>query len=255
MKKFLKFIIPFLFLIAGAGILVAWAFYVEPNVNQEKVIVAKHDINFKGKIKKEDLLIKEVPKDNLVENAFSPNDINTIIGKNASVEINKGTQIYPNLVDTYDLIPNEKKGEFVAPIPNKWLFAVPGSLRRTYIADFYAIPDKDQAVINALIKESNNSNSDQQKSSDNNGQTQPVKTDEQSDFLVAQNSKPILENIIVSSVKDGSNKEVRETDKSKDDATGVIASMEIIANGETLSKMREYTDKGYKLYIVYKYER
>ncbi|MCE0555321.1 hypothetical protein LQK80_37380 [Bacillus thuringiensis] len=57
-------------------------------------------------------------------------------------------------MDTYNLIPNEEKGEFIAPIPDSWLFAVPGSLRKTYIADFYLVPDKDQAVIRSLVQDS-----------------------------------------------------------------------------------------------------
>lgn len=253
MKKALRFILPFLFLLIGTGILISWTFYIEPNVNTAKVVVAKKDISFKQKIKEGDLLITEVKKDHLVNDSFTSSDLKLIVGKYASIDIKKGTQIYPNLVDTYDLIPNEKEGEFIAPIPDEWLFAVPGSLRRTFVADFYAVPDEDQAVINALLKEDSHDHEGEQTTETN--KDKPVTTDKTTDSVVTNNREPIVKDVRVSSVKDGANKEVKESEESKDNATGIITNMEVIANDEMLSTMREYTEKGYKIYVVYKYER
>lgn len=251
MKNALRFIVPLLFLLAGAGLLVGWTFYIEPNVNTGKVIVAKRDIPFKAKISKDDVMIKQIQKDNIVNGAYTPSDIELVVGKYASIEIKKGTQVYSDLIDSFDLIPNEEKGEFIAPIPDSWLFAVPGSLRKTFVADFYAIPDKERAVIESLIKEAQTSNDNPEVAKEE----EPVETNQQTDSFVSGANEPILKNVRVSSVKDRANKEVTASEESKDAATGVIANMEIVADSESLTKLRDYTEKGYKLYVVYRYER
>lgn len=257
MKNALRFIIPFLFLLAGAGLLVGWTFYIEPNVNTGKVIVANKDIPFKAKITKNDVVVKQIQKDNIVNGAYTPNDIDLVVGKYSSIEIKQGTQVYSDLIDSFDLIPNEEKGEFIAPIPDSWLFAVPGSLRRTFVADFYVIPDKERAVIESLLKETKTSN-DNPESSEGEPESsgkEPVKTTDESDDFVSEIGEPVLKNVRVSSVKDRANKEVKASEESKDAATGVIANMEIVTDGKSLTKLREYTEKGYKLYVVYRYER
>ncbi|MEM5680353.1 hypothetical protein AAHB46_12595 [Bacillus paranthracis] len=150
-------------------------------------------------------------------------------------------------MDTYNLIPNEEKGEFIAPIPDSWLFAVPGSLRKTYIADFYLVPDKDQAVIRSLVQDS--------KGNEGKNDKEPLKTDEDSDVEVMRLAKPILQNVRVASVKDNGNKEVTETQEDQQNATGSVSNIEVIADQKMLNKLKDYTSQGYKIYVVYKFGR
>ena len=84
---------------------------------------------------------------------------------------------------------------------------------------------------------------------------------EQADFIteqMKQGKEPILKSVRISAAKDGANREVRKVEEEKateHDATGVVSSIEIITNQENLNKLREFTDKGFKVYITYNFER
>ncbi|HZH60511.1 MAG TPA: SAF domain-containing protein [Metabacillus sp.] len=253
MKKLLKFLLPISILIFGVVVVLGFEFYIKPRVNTVPVVVAKQDIPFKSKITKENLTIVNVKKDHIVKNAFTPTDVQMIVGSYAAIHISKGTQIYPNLIDQFDLVPDETNGEFVAPIPTDWLFAVPGSLRKTFIADFYAIPNSEQAAIRTLIKEKESRN-DTKKEQNEGKEREVIETNDSIDNVVTDEREPVLKNVRVSSVKDRSNREVTEA-KEEAQTTGVISNLEIIATEEMLNTLRDYTEKGYKLYVVYKFQR
>jgi hypothetical protein len=256
MKKTISvFLIGILFLSLGGGILYFFEVYVKDHVDTQEVLMAKDNISFKQLITEDDLVVRNVKKDNIVGDVYSPSDVNLVLNKYAAIDINKGTQIYPSLIDSYDLIPNESKGEFIAPIPDGWLFAVPGSLRKTFVADFYVIPDEEQAMLQALIDDeqehSHKSEDGEEKNKDNE---KPIENNETLDQAIVSKNEPILKDVRVSSVKDKSNREVTES-KEETTATGVVSNLEIIADKEMLDKITEYTQKGNKIYVVYKYER
>lgn len=245
MKKFLKILFPILYLLVGIGGLASWELYFKDKINTEQVLVATKNINFKDKLTSQNTKLIEVKRDNVVSGAITKADVPYVLNKNASINIHKGTQIYSDLVDQYNLIPNEKKGEFIAPIPKEWLYAVPGSLRRTYVADFYAIPTEQQAQINSLVQESK----------DKKDKDEPIKTNDEVDSVVTKDNQPIVKNVRVASVKDDSNKEVTESKDDKSSATGVVSNLEIISNKKMFAKIKDYTDQGYKIYVVYKFDR
>ena len=243
MKRYGRALLAVLFIAMGVGFVFYFEFVGKDKIDTVEVIVAKDTIDFKQKITSNDLEIKSIRRSTEVEGALSPLHLKSLIGKHASITIGKGTQIYKELIDTYDLVPDETKGEFVAPIPSEWLFAVPGSLRRTYVADIYVIADKEQAAIRSLIKHAENA--DGKESEDGN---EVVQTN------VAPESLPILKNIRVSSVKDGSNKEVVMSEETKE-ASGSVSNLEIIADDVILETIKSYTEKGFRLYVVYKFDR
>lgn len=258
MKKTISvFLIGILFLGLGGGILYFFEVYVKDHVDTQEVLMAKDNISFKQLITKDDLVVKNVKKDNLVGDVYSPSDVNLVLNKYAAIDINKGTQIYPSLIDSYDLIPNESKGEFIAPIPTNWLFAVPGSLRKTFVADFYVIKDEEQAMLQALLNDEKDHSDthkngiDEEKKNENK---KPIENNEELDQAIVSENEPILKDVRVSSVKDKSNREVTES-KEETTATGVVSNLEIIADKEMLDTITEYTQKGNKIYVVYKYER
>ncbi|MBL5768662.1 SAF domain-containing protein [Heyndrickxia sporothermodurans] len=260
MKRFFKIAAPLLIILIGIGGILSYDFYFKDKINTVDVVVAKQDINFKDKITSENIQIVSIRKDNAVNGVVNPKDVDTILDHNAAIDIKKGTQIYTDLVDTYDLVPNEKEGEFIAPIPDEWLFAVPGSLRKTFIADFYAIPDKEQAVIRSLVQEAKDqkdgkSDSDSKDQKEDKDSDVPISSTDSIDTMITKNNEPIVKNVRVASVKDGSNKEVTESKEDNESATGTVSNLEIISNDETLSTLRTYTEQGYKIYVVYKFER
>ncbi|WP_019156873.1 CpaB family protein [Robertmurraya massiliosenegalensis] len=263
MKKVAKILVPLLFLGIGIGSLISYEFYFSEKINTVDVLVAKEDISFKELLTEENTELVTIRKDNMIKDAIIPTDTGLVLNKNAAISIKKGTQIYSELIDEYNLIPNEKEGEFIAPVPESWLFAVPGSLRRTFIADFYAIPDQEQDVIRSLLVDAqkqneNNVTAEASDTSENNEEVtnkKPINNSELSDMKIIGDYKPILADVRVSAVKDKSNTEVSEIEENTNATTGSVANIEIIANEEKLKTLREYTEKGYKLYVVYKYER
>ncbi|MEK6190610.1 MAG: SAF domain-containing protein [Carnobacterium alterfunditum] len=244
MKKFGKVFLALLLIGLGVGFVFYFEFNLKDKLDTVEVVVAKDSIDFKQEIKASDLEVRNVRRASVVEGSVTPLQAESLVGKHASIVIKKGTQLYSELIDTYDLVPNEKKGEFVAPIPEEWLFAVPGSLRRTYVADVYAIGTKEQETIRALLIDAEKADGDKSK----------TKETEEEVPNVAPESLPILQDVRVASVKDGSNKEVVLSDETKD-ATGSVAALEIIANDEMLETLTKYTKEGYKLYVVYKFDR
>lgn len=245
MKSFLRILLAFLFIAGGVGFVFAFEIYGKEKLDTVQVIIAKETIDFKKEITKENIEIVNVRRGLQVDNALPVTQYESLIGKHASIKIEKGTQLYTDLIDTYNLVPDSSKGEFVAPIPKEWLFAVPGSLRRTYVADVYAIGDKDQAVVQSLVKDAKAQPENSDAPANDND---VIATD------LTPSTNPILSGVRVASVKDGSNKEVRESEESSE-ATGSVAALEIIATEEMLDTMKMHMNAGYKLYVVYKFER
>ncbi|AUD12344.1 MULTISPECIES: SAF domain-containing protein [unclassified Planococcus (in: firmicutes)] len=238
MKTTLNVVLSVLFVAAGVGFVFFFEFYVSEKIDTVEVVVAKETIDFKTVITEENIQIANVKRGHEVENAIPITAYESLIGKHASIKIEKGTQIYTDLIDTYNLVPDTSKGEFVAPIPKEWLFAVPGSLRRTYVADVYAISDSEQKMKAQL-----------EKAAVEQGDLKESDIQE-----IAPGTEPILESIRVSSVKDSGNKEVRESAETSE-ATGQVAALEIIATDEMLKTLTDNLNDGYKLYVVYKFER
>lgn len=238
MKSTMNVLLALVFVGLGVGFVFFFEFYLTEKIDTVEVVVAKETIDFKTLITEENIRIANVKRGNEVENAIPITAYDSLIGKYASIKIEKGTQLYTDLIDTYNLVPNSEKGEFVAPIPKEWLFAVPGSLRRTYVADVYAINDADQRLKRDLVKAA----------------AEQGELPESAIQSIEPGAKPILTSVRVASVKDSGNKEVKESVETSE-ATGQVAALEIIATDEMLETMTNALNDGFKLYVVYKFER
>ncbi|GLO68278.1 MULTISPECIES: SAF domain-containing protein [Oceanobacillus] len=231
MKKFFTIILSIIIIIAGFAIVIGFD-TVKGKINQTEVVVANTQISFKDEIKEEHLVVESVPTDQVLEQSFTPEEAEQIIGSYAAIDIPKGQQIHITLLDSFDLIPNKADGEFIAAIPEEWLFTVPQSLRKSYLADFYIIPTDEKKMVESMS------------------------SGEQEQFIT-NDRIPILQNIRISSVKNSSNSEVETvvTEENTESTTGTISNMEIIANDDILNVLRAATGQGYQLYVVYTLER
>lgn len=230
-KKFFTIILSVIIIIAGFGIVIAFD-TVKAKMNQTEVIVAAKDIGFKEKITREHLSVIDTPSEQVLEGSFAPSQLDEIVGGYAAIDIPKGQQMNATILDSFDLIPNEEDGEFIAPIPEEWLFTVPQSLRKSYLADFYIVPTDEKKMVASMT------------------------SGEQEQFLT-NDREPLLQNIRISSVKNSSNAEV-ETVVNEDEseaATGTISNIEVIANDKILDALRSSSENGYALYVVYTLER
>lgn len=143
MRKFFTIILSLVIIIAGFGIVVAFD-TVKGKINHTDVLVTSTNIAFKEKITAEHLEVSSVPITQALENSYTPEQAEDVIGSYAAIDIPAGQQIHATLIDSFDLIPDESKGEFIAAIPEDWLFTVPQSLRKSYLADFYIIATDEQ---------------------------------------------------------------------------------------------------------------
>jgi hypothetical protein len=259
LSKFLKVFLPFLILTGGISFVFLFEFYIKDKVNVVPVVVAKEDISFKEPITPENITIVNVKRDNLVKAAYygvEEQHLQKLYGKLAAIDIKQGTQIYGDLLDTYDLVPDEVKGEFIAPIPNEWLFAVPGSLRRSYYADLYIVPGEKEKGLRQELTNLNEPKDGGNNEGDSTAEDKPIEaTVESLDQSKSLLSKPILINVRVAHTKDNANREVRNVQDKDKDATGNISKIEIVANQEMLNTIRKYVDQGYKLYITYTFRQ
>lgn len=220
MRKVIAWLYPFFLLLLGTSILLVYEFYIKEHYNTIQVVVAKEPIEYKQRIDLMHLLEIRVPRDQKIATAYQTIEELVSLGDlHAAIKIEAGTQLYPGVFQQYQLVPSIVEGEFVAPIPREWLFAVPGSLRRGYVIDFYAILPQ---------------------------------TVDSKPWRLSQS--PILENIRVVHTRDATNKEVRNSPDRELDATANIAALEVLVNQESFSLLKQYIDQGFIFYITYKDE-
>lgn len=246
MKKFIGVFLSLLFMVMGLGSVYAFE-KMKDNINTEEVIVLTQDVEFKEKLTEKHFGIKKIPVEHIVEGAVREKDLNSIIGGYASIDLPKGFQITKEFVDYHDLVPDESNGEFIAPIPSEWLFAVPGTLRRSYIADFYTV-SADNQYQDRLRKLIESEELDDVSDLKNIDFTEKVQKE--------VGVEPLLKNVRVAHVRDRNNQEiVSQTEDGVEGATGTIASLEIIANEDVFSALQNAVNKGERLYVVYRFER
>lgn len=230
-------------MIGGAiGFLVYFEVNLKYKIDMKEVIIAKEKIEFKQPFTKDNIMIEKINREFVADQVFDGTEANleALYGQLASVEITPGIQLYKGLIDNFDLIPNSDKGEFIAPIPKSWIFAVPGSMRRSYYADFYLIKDEDkQQLLN------------QWNETDESGNPITLSEEQIDSTVILQD--PVLSNVKVAHTKDNSNREV--TNVENDTATGVITDIEVLFTQEQLNQVKQYVEKGYKLYITYTFTR
>lgn len=249
MKRIFKFMIPFLLLASGIFFIFAFEFYIKDRVNTVPVVVAASEISFKEPFSLDNLEITHMKREYMVKDAYvHESSLHELVGQVAAVDISAGTQLYPALIDTFDLVPDHEAGEFIAPIPNEWIFAVPGSLRRSYLADFYAVSNDQSGLMREWLKQEQTVFIAEEPGAS-------IERDEQPPLLLELEHEPILENIKVIYTKDSSNREVQTLQDTQLDGTANISNLEIIANQETLNQLKHYANQGYTFYITYKLNR
>lgn len=247
MIKILKFTIPLFLLATGVGFIFAFEFYIKDRVNTVPVVIAASDIAFKEPFSENNLIVTHIKREYLVKDAYQHEaSLFELIGSVAAVDIAEGTQLYPALIDSFDLVPDHLAGEFIAPIPNEWIFAVPGSLRRSYLADFYLISKEQEKAIRDTLMSYEATNEDEHSFLEVKELPQDVFS------LNGSSTQPVLENIKVIYTKDSSNREVQTLQDTQLDGTANISNLEIIANHEILNQLKQYAHQGYTFYITYK---
>ncbi|HEY0826703.1 MAG TPA: SAF domain-containing protein [Bacilli bacterium] len=222
LKKYFGFFLGLIILLIGSGFIVIYNFYLDDKMNSEHVVVAVKSIPFKTEITADmvELQIRKVHY--VVPGAFKK--MEDVIGQQSSIHLEPNTQLYSDLVDPYNVIPGAD--EEIFPIPEKWIYAKPGSLRRTFKVNIGVIREEASVESHHQISKEE----------------------------LSKLSKPVLENVVVAYAKDSSNKEVVGTnDKDKRlDASGNITNLDVVLKREQYQLLvRGYIEKGYQLILSY----
>lgn len=223
------------------GFIPTYDYFIKDKIDSVEVVVVKpgEQIEKNEVLSDNKLMIERRRKQDLVGGVVYADDMNTVIGKEASQVIVGNAMLSSEMVDFDELVPNEEQGEAIRPIPADWIYAIPGSLRRKDGIDIYLV-SKEYYMDSTISSGSNTVSS---------SSSQPN---------VSDLKEPILKNVKVVYAKDSSNREVtndQETNKDSAErlnATGIITDLEILLNEEDFQKlMKEVVENEKKLYITY----
>lgn len=141
MKPSTKLILSAISGLLVIGFIVLWDLVIVPSIDSEEVVVVKPNVVIHkfDDIKQSDLTIEKRNRGSLIEGYIKPEDIKTIVGKQAAQNLVGNQIISTRFVDLDNSEPNPEKGESIRPIPNQWIYALPATLRRKDTIDIYLV--------------------------------------------------------------------------------------------------------------------
>jgi hypothetical protein len=168
---------------------------------------------------------KDVP-----ENAIK--SLTAVQNKILNVNVTDGVILTDSLVDVNNLEPKDNEGIF--PIRKEDIYAVNGSLRARDKVDIYLIFPDDQKL---------------------KTQSSPSSTTATEELpAISLPEKSFLTRISVNYVRTDDNNDVRDTEDGKTTnrvtSTGKITAPELLLTNAQGMELKEYLEKGYKLWIV-----
>lgn len=205
-----------------------WALY-------SKVVVLNKDV-YKGTLITGDMIsVVPVERLSIIDESISNPDL--ILGKEARHFIPAYTQLHPFYFEAPALVL--RPDQFIAKIPKDWIYAVPGTLRRSDKVVFYAVnPDNDARI-----------HSEPRTQMD--GGPVPTLTTYQDVPAQIASGRPFYETV-VAYVKDSANREVRTVSKEdRFDANANISMVEIVVTLEELRMLENAYNQGKKFIIMY----
>ena len=264
MNPYLKITLGILLSVLVIGFIVVWDLYLKDNIMSEEVVIVKPDVQLEAKdtIQREHLAIEKRRINSLVEGTVTAEQIDEVVGHDSAVPLVGNAILSTKYIDFDDVVPDAEKGEAIRPIPEDWIYAKPGSLRRKDRIDIYAIESEEirdfQANMERLHQEPSDESDDESKEEDT------VSSSSHQSKLPLEDRihldiEPILTNVPVVYAKDASNREVvgetakgeSEEQDSRLDASGRISDLEVNLNSEDFKTLMGYINDGYQLYITY----
>lgn len=242
MIKRLKFgmflFLMMIFAASGPGLFYVYHYYIAPNVGTVVVVKAMDDIPRGRTIESKQLAEVQIKTEEFVDGAYIKKD--ALIGKETRFPIRKGQQVIPEMIDEKGLDPNPD--QWNTPIPNDWIFAMPGSLLRGDRISLFAVPP-EKAQEQSEINFANGEMLAPQKPK--------VLSPEELKAEVNKYKIPVLTNLAVSYSKSNNNVEVTTADNKRLQPTGNVHSIEIIVNQPQWEKILSYSLQGYKFIVMY----
>jgi len=246
-KRYLYVLLAVFCTLLGPGSVVFYHIYLAPTLGTVEVVVAQEDIPRGQLIKQEQLQIKRVKLEDVVEGVIK--DPNKITGKETKYKITRGQQVIPDMIDVDGLYPNEN--QYNAAIPSQWIYAMPGSLLRGDKVSLYAVEVKDNEI---KVEAEGSGFSQEQLNSMNNGQQTNVKIQAEAKLKVEVAKRKgikVIDNLTVSFAKTSNNHEVTIPEENRFKPTGPVTAVEVIVDQKQWEQIVEYPLKGYKYILMY----
>lgn len=219
----LKGLIGIALIIAAIGGIFFWENFGRQAFLYKQIVVLNKDTEKNTVITKDMISLEKRDESLLIPNAVT--DPSQIIGLKAKQYIPKGLELSKRFFDKAQMVL--KKDEYIAKIPDDWIYAFPQSLRRTDHVFFYPIKSEKE-------------------------KTEPIAYSNGSTFTSAMNRdlKPLTD-ATVAYVKDANNREVIDTGIERMDGSSNIASIEIITDKQKIDILKIYREAGYGFIIFY----
>lgn len=250
MKPWVKIALGIFTSLFTIGFIFIYDFYIKDRIDSVEVVVVKagERIEKSETLTEEKLTTERRPKETLVDGVILASDFDTILGYDAAQAIAGNAMLSKTMVDFDQLVPDESIGEAIRPIPNDWIYAAPGSLRRKDRIDIYLVYRDGSTHLNQ------NGPSSVTAGGEPEGEESTPPTSQQNES-VRMDSEPFLKDIRVVYAKDSGNNEVVSADSKEDgrlNATSTIHDLEVILNeADFFQLMKEVLERNAKLYITY----
>lgn len=264
MKPWAKIFLGILTSLLTIGLILIYDFGIREKIDSEEVVIVKAGeiIHKHEPITKEKITVERRAKKSLIDDVVLADDIDKIIGFDAKQDIVGNSMISENMIDYDRMIPDESKGEAIRPIPNEWIYAQPGSLRRKDLVDFYLVYPDGSTNLNKINGPSRVSSSDDEVYTNENEENHLREQNNEGtvEENLIMNTQPFLKGVRVVYVKDSGNQEVvstseegRNSDKNERlNASSEPNNLEVILNeADFTSLMGEVLGKNARIYITY----
>jgi len=219
-------------ILAAISLVYFWETRGREHFLYREVTVMAHSVEAGTIITADMLDVKSIDKGTIIEGAIV--DKSSIIGKKAAHFIPGYSQLSQTYFEDENIVL--KTDEYIFTIPEDWIITIPNSLRSGDIIYFYPVKIPDEK--------------DESKETD--GGTRNRSKEDISGIPEEGREDYILESV-VAYLKDSSNREVVTiSEEERYDGSSKIASLEIIAELEDISYLKDLAENSYRFIILYK---
>lgn len=231
MRNTLTQIFAVLLILISITTAAAWEFYFDDRINTVSVLQATLSLPRGHKVTPSDFAPLRVKVNAVPEGAVT--NIDLIKNCETLIPVSKGMIMVKDFFDKAEIAPDNN--QMITPVPDQWIYSLPGSLRRKDIVSLYEYPAGNQLSSHGY-----------------NEYPLVVKRLPQTASILS--GEPILKNIVVAFAKDSANQEVKPSDEKRQriDATGNISKLELILTAEQFKLLETKALNGYKFIFTYR---
>ncbi|PYG84240.1 hypothetical protein LY28_03745 [Ruminiclostridium sufflavum DSM 19573] len=225
MRQKLKGILGILIMLAALAATYLWVTKGQPALETETLLVAQTDIPKGTVIEDAGIYFKpeKIGMASAVQGALKPEQASYITGRTTEGFIPANGQVTQKSFSENSLIL--KENQFIFRLPPEWVYTIPSSIRRGDKISIYEIDSRIESRLSA---------------------------GEEAETVLKGGYEAILETT-VEYVKDGTNREVTDTNGSKRlDGTSQVSAIEIICTRKETQVLESSILAGKKLIVVYR---